>query len=125
MYFILRPDAEKKLKSFDWTFTTDYKGTLSDEIVVEPTDETINYDLLKQKEQILFYHDLTLFEDELHDHGISKLSVKIVSVMSVVKFVNVLLFFCFVNNFIFVMTFISCMLQYLPSKGVSIIFQNI
>lgn len=100
MYFILRPDAEKKLKSFDWTFTTDYKGTLSDEIVVEPTDETINYDLLKQKEQILFYHDLTLFEDELHDHGISKLSVKIVSVMSVVKFVNVLLFFCFVNNFI-------------------------
>ncbi|XP_028177432.1 TIP41-like protein [Ostrinia furnacalis] len=72
-----RPDAEKKKKSFDWTFSTDYKGTLSDDIVVEPTDETINFDLLKQKEQILFYHDLTLFEDELHDHGISKLSVKI------------------------------------------------
>lgn len=73
-----RPDAEKKKKSFDWTFSTDYQGTLSDNIVVEATDENINYELLKQKEQILFYHDLTLFEDELHDHGISKLSVKIV-----------------------------------------------
>ncbi|XP_045534026.1 TIP41-like protein [Papilio machaon] len=72
-----RPDAEKKKQNFDWTFSTDYKGTLSDKIVVEPTDETINFEILKQKDQILFYHDLTLFEDELHDHGISKLSVKI------------------------------------------------
>ncbi|XP_068627944.1 TIP41-like protein [Battus philenor] len=72
-----RPDAEKKKQNFDWTFSTDYKGTLSDNIVVEPSDETINFELLKQKDQILFYHDLTLFEDELHDHGISKLSVKI------------------------------------------------
>lgn len=46
---------------------------------MEPTDDRINFELLKQKDQILFYHDLTLFEDELHDHGISKLSVKIVS----------------------------------------------
>lgn len=72
-----RPDAERKKKTFDWTFSTDYKGTLSGTIAVEPTNETINIDLLKQKDQILFYHDLTLFEDELHDHGISKLSVKI------------------------------------------------
>ncbi|XP_072942249.1 TIP41-like protein [Epargyreus clarus] len=72
-----RPDAEKQKQTFDWTFQTDYKGTISDNILVEPTNETINFELLKQKEQILFYHDLTLFEDELHDHGISKLSVKI------------------------------------------------
>ncbi|XP_013134811.1 PREDICTED: TIP41-like protein [Papilio polytes] len=72
-----RPDAEKKKQNFDWTFSTDYKGTLGDKVVVELTDETINFELLKQKDQILFYHDLTLFEDELHDHGISKLSVKI------------------------------------------------
>lgn len=77
---MLRPDAEKRKRTFDWTFSTDYKGTLTNNIVVESTDETINYDLLKQKEQILFYHDLTLFEDELHDHGISKLSVKIVCI---------------------------------------------
>lgn len=72
-----RPEAEKKKRNFDWTFSTKYKGTLSDDIRCEATDEKINYDLLKQKEQILFYQDLTLFEDELHDHGISKLSVKI------------------------------------------------
>ncbi|CAH2092112.1 unnamed protein product [Euphydryas editha] len=72
-----RPNATKPKNTFDWTFSTDYKGTLSDNIVIEATDETINFDLLKRKEQIIFYHDLTLFEDELHDHGISKLSVKI------------------------------------------------
>ncbi|XP_013185814.2 TIP41-like protein [Amyelois transitella] len=72
-----RPDAEKKKRNFDWTFSTEYKGTLTDNIVIEATNEEIDYNLLKRKEQILFYHDLTLFEDELHDHGISKLSVKI------------------------------------------------
>ncbi|KAJ2950617.1 hypothetical protein O0L34_g8872 [Tuta absoluta] len=72
-----RPDALRMKKNFDWTFTTDYKGSLSKDIRVEPTDETINFELLKTKDQILFYHDLTLFEDELHDHGVSKLSVKI------------------------------------------------
>lgn len=46
---------------------------------MENTDEEINFEILKQKDQILFYHDLTLFEDELHDHGVSKLSVKVVS----------------------------------------------
>lgn len=91
-YFsFLRPDAEKKKKSFDWTFSTDYKGTLSGNISVQETNETINYELLKQRDQILFYHDLTLFEDELHDHGISKLSVKIVSCLLFIY--NIYLFF--------------------------------
>ncbi|XP_041973130.1 TIP41-like protein [Aricia agestis] len=72
-----RPGAEKQKKTFDWTFSTDYKGTLSNNIVVEHTEEPIDFELLKKKDQILFYHDLTLFEDELHDHGVSKLSVKI------------------------------------------------
>lgn len=78
-FLFFRPNATKPKNTFDWTFSTDYKGTLSDNIIIEPTDETIDFDLLKRKEQIIFYHDLTLFEDELHDHGISKLSVKIVS----------------------------------------------
>lgn len=75
---LFRPDATKKKQSLIG-LSTNYQGTLSDNITVEPTEEGINFELLKQKEQILFYHDLTLFEDELHDHGISKLSVKIVS----------------------------------------------
>ncbi|XP_049864962.1 TIP41-like protein [Pectinophora gossypiella] len=72
-----RPDATKLKKAFDWTFSTDYKGTLTDNIVIEATNESIDFEILKKKDQILFYHDLTLFEDELHDHGVSKLSVKI------------------------------------------------
>lgn len=72
-----RPDATKAKRPFDWTFSTNYKGTLTDNIKIEATDQTIDVELLKRKDQIIFYHDLTLFEDELHDHGISKLSVKI------------------------------------------------
>ncbi|XP_026462981.1 TIP41-like protein [Ctenocephalides felis] len=67
----------KKIKPFDWTFSTDYKGTVSEEITVETTEEEINLDKLKVREEILFYHDLSLFEDELHDNGIASLNVKI------------------------------------------------
>lgn len=34
--------------------------------------------LARQDEPILFYDDVTLFEDELHDNGVANLSVKIV-----------------------------------------------
>lgn len=69
---------EEKVKPFDWTFTTDYMGTISGCTIVD-TEETIDVEKLKKKDKILFYHDLTLFEDELHDNGIASLSVKIVS----------------------------------------------
>lgn len=69
---------EEKVKPFDWTFTTDYMGTISG-FEVEETKERIDVDKLKVKEKILFYHDLTLYEDELHDHGIAAMSIKIVS----------------------------------------------
>lgn len=69
---------QEKVKPFDWTFTTDYMGTSSGFQVME-TDERIDMEKLKRKDKILFYHDLTLFEDELHDNGIASLSVKIVS----------------------------------------------
>lgn len=68
----------EKMKPFDWTFTTDYQGSV-EQMRVEPTDKKIDMGKLMKREQILFYHDLTLFEDELHDHGISSCSVKIVS----------------------------------------------
>lgn len=69
---------EEKVKPFDWTFTTDYTGTTFG-FEVEETNERINMDKLRQKDKILFYNDLTLFEDELHDNGIAVNSVKIVS----------------------------------------------
>lgn len=71
--------TEEKLKPFDWTFSTDYQGTINDKVTIESSDLKIDKFKLMIKEQILFYHDLTLFEDELHDNGTSVCSVKIVS----------------------------------------------
>lgn len=77
-----RSDANgmKEIKPFDWSFSTDYQGTFNDKIRCEDTDAKLDIFKLMQKEQILFYQDLTLFEDELHDHGIAACSVKIVSI---------------------------------------------
>lgn len=69
---------KETIKPFDWTFTTDYMGTMSG-FQVEDTDERIDMEKLKRKDKILFYVDITLFEDELHDNGIASLSVKMVS----------------------------------------------
>ncbi|XP_018307473.1 TIP41-like protein [Mycetomoellerius zeteki] len=67
---------EEKIKPFDWTFTTNYTGTISG-FKIEETNERIDIDKLRQRDKIMFYHDLTLFEDELHDNGIAVSSVKI------------------------------------------------
>lgn len=68
----------EEVKPFDWSFSTDYQGTLNDKFRCEDTDAKLDLFKLMQKEKILFYTDLTLFEDELHDHGIGACSVKIV-----------------------------------------------
>eukprot|EP01111_Echinosteliopsis_oligospora_P019435 TRINITY_DN941_c0_g1_i1.p1 TRINITY_DN941_c0_g1~~TRINITY_DN941_c0_g1_i1.p1 ORF type:complete len:262 (+),score=61.46 TRINITY_DN941_c0_g1_i1:45-830(+) len=73
-------------KTYDWTFTTSYKGS----IIVPPsiqdenkqigvpvrTDEQININKLKAQDPILFYDDVLLYEDELGDNGDSALSVR-------------------------------------------------
>lgn len=69
----------EEVKPFDWSFTTDYQGTFNEKIRCEDTDEKLDIFKLMKKEKILFYQDLSLFEDELHDHGIACCSVKIVS----------------------------------------------
>lgn len=68
---------EQKIKPFDWTFSTDYSGTISKDAIIEPTNERIDMEMLKQKENILFYHEMMLYEDELHDNGISSCTIKI------------------------------------------------
>eukprot|EP00099_Drosophila_melanogaster_P017515 NP_608377.1 uncharacterized protein Dmel_CG9578 [Drosophila melanogaster] len=68
---------EEKFKPFDWTFTSTYQGTMNEKVRSETTNQTLNKFKLMQRENIIFYHDLTLFEDELHDHGISVMSVRI------------------------------------------------
>ncbi|XP_067253346.1 TIP41-like protein [Chanodichthys erythropterus] len=78
-----RADSEHSkdvVKRYDWTYTTDYRGTLLGEhmqIKVTPTTERIDMERLKAREQIKFFEDVLLFEDELHDHGVSMINVKI------------------------------------------------
>lgn len=69
----------EEIKPFDWSFTTDYQGTFNEKVRCEDTDAKLDIFKLMKKESILFYHELSLFEDELHDHGIASCSVKIVS----------------------------------------------
>jgi len=69
--FVVRPG-----KAFDWTFTTEYQGTMSQGII-EPTNEGINVALLQQPDPILFFDDFILFEDEVADNGSARLSVKV------------------------------------------------
>ncbi|GAB0092663.1 TIP41-like protein [Sergentomyia squamirostris] len=69
--------TEVKTKPFDWTFSSDYQGSHNEKIKIEPTEMKIDITKLMKREAIIFYQDITLFEDELHDNGISVSSVKI------------------------------------------------
>ncbi|GAM23794.1 hypothetical protein SAMD00019534_069690 [Acytostelium subglobosum LB1] len=76
-------------KSFEWTFTTPYTGTLLKDghvyfhqaerppTIFEPTTEQIDIEKLKRLDPILFYDDVSIYEDELADNGISMLNVKV------------------------------------------------
>ncbi|XP_008481997.1 TIP41-like protein [Diaphorina citri] len=69
--------TESHIHPFDWTYSTDYAGTLVGDWAIEKTSLQIDLEKLKQREKIHFYQDLILYEDELHDNGIAKCSVKI------------------------------------------------
>jgi len=69
--------GQETIQPFDWTFTTDYKGTLPDTCTISPTEEKIDIVKLSQPDPILFYDEIILFEDELADNGTSTINVKI------------------------------------------------
>lgn len=93
-------------KPYDWTYTTTYLGhearfdastDISDVTRPEPLDEpamswkpadpedpsnAIPLAELSRPDPILFYAEIPLFEDELHDNGASSLLVRIVSSVS-------------------------------------------
>ncbi|XP_072391762.1 TIP41-like protein [Diabrotica undecimpunctata] len=89
-------NLEEKIKPFDWTFSSDYRGYVSGESSLEETEERINIEKLKEKEKILFYQELMLYEDELHDNGISSCTIKIRVMPS--SFFVLLRFFLRVDN---------------------------
>uniref|UniRef100_T1GTG5 TIP41-like protein n=1 Tax=Megaselia scalaris TaxID=36166 RepID=T1GTG5_MEGSC len=76
---VTRPGAllEEKFKPFDWTFSSNYQGTMNEHFREEDSEEGINFDKLMQREPIIFSSEVSLFEDELHDHGVSSCTVKI------------------------------------------------
>lgn len=66
------------MKPFDWSYSTDYKGTEKPDVAaLGPSDVEIPIELLKRPDPILFFDDVMLYEDELADNGISMLSCKI------------------------------------------------
>lgn len=66
------------VKPFDWSYSTDYKGTLAaDAPAFTPTETPIPLELLKRPDPILFFDEVVLYEDEMADNGITMLSCKI------------------------------------------------
>ncbi|KAI9884721.1 MAG: hypothetical protein M1823_003502 [Watsoniomyces obsoletus] len=69
------------VKPFDWSYTTDYKGTIrwqaGESVQFTPCDHPIPFELLRRPDPILFFDNIILYEDELADNGISMLSCKI------------------------------------------------
>lgn len=66
----------------DWTFTTEYAGTLekAEEVAEGGEREEIDYDVLKDTSvPIEFFGETLLFEDELDDNGVASYRVRIVS----------------------------------------------
>lgn len=82
---MLRMDREKKhegitevVKPFDWSYTTDYKGTIyRSSPAFKPSPSPIPLDLLRRPDPILFFDEITLYEDEMADNGITVFSCKI------------------------------------------------
>ena len=75
-------------KPYDWTYTTVYTGhdisptgSSTEFVAARPNDEShaIPIAELTRPDPILFYAEVPLFEDELHDNGASQLTVRVVS----------------------------------------------
>lgn len=66
------------VKPFDWSYTTDYKGTTSSSgPQLETSDKAIPLDLLRRPDPILLFDEIVLYEDEMADNGITMYSCKI------------------------------------------------
>lgn len=63
-------------KLYDWTYTTSYKGSISEKFQQDPNIK-IPIDKLTKPDPILFFDDMVLYEDELGDNGISLINCKI------------------------------------------------
>ncbi|THV46197.1 hypothetical protein BGAL_0407g00100 [Botrytis galanthina] len=66
------------VKPFDWSYTTDYKGTITNgKLFALDNSDPIPIALLKRQDPILFFEEVVLYESELDDNGISVFSCKL------------------------------------------------
>ncbi|RQM06091.1 hypothetical protein DH86_00002404, partial [Scytalidium sp. 3C] len=66
------------IRPFDWSYTTDYKGTVTNgKSFSNNESDLIPIALLKRPDPILFFEEVVLYESELDDNGISVLSCKL------------------------------------------------
>ena len=73
-------EVKQVVKPFDWSYSTDYKGTVHGEGEWRTSDQNkhpIRTDLLSRPDPILFFDTVDLYEDELADNGIALLSIKV------------------------------------------------
>lgn len=63
-------------ETYDWTYTTLYKGTLNG-IKIEPSKYSIDINKLLEPKPIIVFKEIDLFEDELADNGSSSLKLRI------------------------------------------------
>ena len=71
-------DIKEVIKPFDWSYSTDYKGTLApNSPALTPTSTPIPIELLRRPDPINFFDEVVLYEDELADNGIAMLSIKV------------------------------------------------
>lgn len=61
--------ADLPVVEYDWTFFSEYSGTLAEGWSLEECALAIPYDKLKIQEPIRLYDHMVLFQDELHDNG--------------------------------------------------------
>lgn len=68
---------KEAVKPYDWSYSTEYAGTVDANPAFQPTDKQIPIELLKRRDPILFFDEVVLYESELDDNGISIYSVKV------------------------------------------------
>lgn len=66
----------ESVKPYDWTYSTNYRGSVIGGEFEKTTDK-IPLEKLLRPDPILFFDESILFEDELGDNGISMLSTKV------------------------------------------------
>lgn len=72
--------AQKVVEPYDWTYTTNFRGTLTGALEAVESSERIDLDKLKVREEIKFYSEIYLYEDELDDNGCTRCVAKVVRV---------------------------------------------